>query len=146
MIPMAVHSVTTLSSPDQASLVLAQAICAGDLEGASSCFARDACFVAPDGTQTSGRDQIRLLLGQMIAANTQIEVVAGSVLIAGEIALASEHWDIGFRDAHGTPFHQASPANMVLRRIGHDWSLVVAAPWGWGCYQLADTGPVPPRT
>lgn len=40
----------------------------------------------------------------------------------------------GFRDVHGVPFHQASPANMVLRRDRGSWTLVIAAPWGWGGY------------
>jgi hypothetical protein len=41
---------------------------------------------------------------------------------------------INFRDVHGVPFHQASPANMVLWRSGGGWALVIAAPWGWGGY------------
>ncbi len=134
MAPMSVHTVKALLSPDQASLELAQAIGTKNLEAASNCFDDEACFIAPDGSQACGRGRIRPLLRQMIAVDTQIEVEASSVLIAGDIAIASEHWDIGFRDVHGTPFHQASPANMVLRRVGDDWTLVIAAPWGWGCY------------
>ncbi len=132
--PMTLHTTKGFPTPERASLVLVRAIGDGDLEAASSCFARDACFVAPDATTTHGRDEIRPIIAQMIAVDTQVEVALSAVLVAGEIALISERWQISFRDVHGTPFRQTSPANMVLRRIGGSWALMIAAPWGWGRY------------
>ncbi len=131
---MAIHLAQTFPAPGEASHILARAIRDRDIDVASSCFARDACFVAPDATTTHGRDEIRSLLTQMIGTDTRVEVEASTALIAGDIALVSEHWQISFRDVYGTPFRQMSPANMVLRRIGDDWTLVIAAPWGWGSY------------
>lgn len=131
---MAIHLTRTFSTPENASLALVRAIGNGDLDAAARCFARDACFVSPDASTIRGRDEIRPVLAQMIGVDTQIEVEASSVLSAGEVALGSERWQISFRDVHGTPFRQTSPANMVLRRIGGSWTLVIAAPWGWGRY------------
>lgn len=131
---MAIHPAQTFATPSKASRTLVRAVGAGDLEVASSCFARDACFVAPDATAAHGHDEIRQVLAQMIAVDTRVKVEARAALLAGEIALVSERWRISFRDVHGTPFRQASPATMVLRRIGGRWSLAIAAPWGWGNY------------
>jgi len=122
-------------TPGEASRAFAGEIGAGNLDAAVRCLASHACFVSLDGTPTSGRNEIRPILAQMIAADTRIEIEESSVLIGDDIALGSERWRIHFRGVNGTPFRQASPAKMVLRRLAKSWALVIAAPWGWGEYE-----------
>jgi uncharacterized protein (TIGR02246 family) len=122
---------TTAATPKQTTAALVQAINRRDLDAATRCFAKDACLLTPDSTAIRGRDEIRPILAQMIARNPQIEVQAGSVLVAGDVALAKERWvtrSAGTRDA---VFVQESPATLVLRQLEGVWKLGIAALWGW---------------
>ena len=129
---MAIYPTKALRTPGGASLALAQAIGLGDLDRAASCFARDACFITPDATSLNGREAIRSILAQLIAAEVKIEIEASSVLLAGEVAFGSERWRIRFRGVDGDSFQQTSPASMVLRHLEDRWIVAIAAPWGWG--------------
>jgi len=113
----------------QVSLALARAIAAGDLAAAERCFGPDACLITPDATAVSGLAGISPILAQLIDAGTVIEVETGSLVRAGELALASER--LHFR-SRGAPYRQTFAANTVLRRQGGDWRVAIAAPWGWG--------------
>lgn len=132
MAAMAIYPTQALRAPGKASLALARAIGAGELDAAASCFARDACFVTADATPIRGREEIRPALAQLIAIGARIEIEASSLLLAGDIALGSERWHIHFRGVDGAPFRQTSPAKRVLRRREGSWVLAIAAPWGWG--------------
>ena len=112
-----------------ASLALADAIKTGDVGAAERCFTPDACLITPDATAVSGPLEVRAILIQLIDAGTVIEVEAGAVVRAGELALSSER--LHFR-SRGVPYRQTFAANMVLRRDGSDWRVAIAAPLGWG--------------
>lgn len=121
-----------LSAPGQASLALATALEEGQLEAAAACFSRDACFLTPDATVIHGRDEIRPILAQLIARRTRIEVLSSSVLVAGEVALASERWRFHSPGEAAGCYEQLTTADLVFRAIEGSWKLAVAAPWGWG--------------
>ncbi len=122
-----------INLPGKASIALAEAIAAEDLDMAADCFARDACFITPDATLTSGRDGIRPILAQLIGAGAQIEIEASSMILAGEVAVGVERWCIRFRGVNGTPLRQTPPESLVvIRRIQDRWRLAIAAPWGFG--------------
>jgi ketosteroid isomerase-like protein len=112
-----------------------------DLGRACACFAREGCLITPDGTAVRGRERIRPLLAQLIALRTEIEVELSSVLSAGDLALASERWTIRCDGVEGSRFAQASNPTMVLRRLGTEWKLEIAALWGWGNERLDDGRP-----
>jgi ketosteroid isomerase-like protein len=103
-----------------------------DLGRACACFAREGCLVTPDGTAIQGRERIQPLLAQLIARRTEIEVELSSVLRNGDTALASERWTIRCDGVEGSRFAQAFDPAMVLRRVGTEWKLEIAALWGWG--------------
>lgn len=111
---------------------LVRALGERDLGRACACFAREGCLITPDGTAIRGRERIRPLLAQLIARRTQIEVEFSSVLTSGDTALASERWTIHCDGVEGSRFAQASNPTMVLRRLGTEWKLEIAALWGWG--------------
>jgi ketosteroid isomerase-like protein len=120
------------SDAKQISAAFAAALSAGDLDAASACFTRDACLLTPDATAIRGRDQIRPLLRQLIAMRPTARVEQRSMLVAGEVAIATELWTLQIDAAEGTPFAQSSLSTTVLRRIEETWKLQIAAPWGWG--------------
>jgi ketosteroid isomerase-like protein len=118
--------------PQAGTLAFARAINQGDLSGATNCFALDACLITPDSTAIRGREEIRPIIAQLIARQTQIEVLSSSVLAAGEVALGSERWRISAAGPEGDLFAQESRPMVVARRLEGGWKLAIAALWGWG--------------
>lgn len=107
----------------------AAALNAGRLEAATACFTRDACFVTPGATAVHGREEIRLLLAQMIARGMQIEIVSVADLQVGEVAVCRQRWTVRSRGADGDSCTQELDATLVLRRLESSWKLAIAAPW-----------------
>jgi ketosteroid isomerase-like protein len=116
------------ASPRLACQALKRALCEGDLEAAISCFSPDACLVAPDGTEVHGTAAIRSRLAGLIESRAEVEIELAGVLSAGDIALAHERWS--FR-SEGEGFGHAPHPTLVLRCVGAEWKLAIAAPWGW---------------
>jgi ketosteroid isomerase-like protein len=119
------------TSAGQISAALAAALSVGDPTAATACFARDACLLTPDATTIRGRDHIRAILFQLIAMNPTVQVEQRGILIAGEVALATETWTIRLDGLDLTPFARTSETTTVLRRVEGNWKLQIAAPWGW---------------
>ena len=118
------------ATPRLACEALARALNLGDLEAATACFAPGACLIGPDGAEKHGEAPIRALLAELIAAHTQVAIELSGVLVAGGVALAHERWTIG-SEGRGSHAAQAYYPTLVLRQIGADWKLAIAAPWGW---------------
>lgn len=113
----------------QTHLAFARALGTGDLELATTCFARDACLITADATVVHGRDRIRPLLAQLIARRIEVTVELSNIFGGGDVAIARERWSI--RSAAAGPFVQTIYPALVMRRIESEWKLVIAAPWGW---------------
>jgi ketosteroid isomerase-like protein len=118
------------SIPEQSTRAFTDAINQGDLRAAAHCFALDACLTTPDATTIRGRDEIRPIIAQLIARGSRIEVQARSILVAGEVALASERWAIRSAGAEGAVFEQRSSPTLVLRLVEGAWKLAIAPLWG----------------
>jgi ketosteroid isomerase-like protein len=116
-------------TPGESTRALAASISRGDLEAATSCFAKDACLLTPDSTVVRGREEIKPILHQLIAAGSQIEVQESSIVLAGEVALGSERWVLSSAGSEGETFTRALTPTMVLRQIEGVWKLAVAIPW-----------------
>lgn len=127
---MAVLSGAT--SPQETTRAFAQSITSGDLEGAGNCFAKDACLVTPDATAVRGREEIRPILRQLIAASTEIEVQESSIVLAGEVALGTERWLLTIPGSGGESLTRALTPTIVLRQVEGVWKLAVAMPWQRG--------------
>lgn len=117
-------------TPEESTRGLATSITRGDLEAATSCFAKDACLLTPDATIVRGREEIRRILHQLIAAGSQIEVQESSIVLAGEVALGTERWLMSSAGSEGEPFTRALTPTVVLRQVEGVWKLAVAMPWG----------------
>lgn len=123
------HDLAFLDRP-QTCLAFVHTLNSGDLNRATSCFARDACLITPDATSIYGREGIRPVLAQLIARRIEIRVESSNVVVAGDTALASERWTIRSSGVEGSRFEQALSPTLVLRHIEGRWKLAVAAPWG----------------
>jgi uncharacterized protein (TIGR02246 family) len=121
---------TGAGSPDASTRALANSISRGDLDGAASCFAKDACLLTPDATVVRGREGIRPILRQLIASGSRIEVQESSVVLAGEVALGTERWVVTSAGSDGEPFSRTLTPTMVMREVEGVWKLAVAMPWG----------------
>lgn len=62
------------SRPGQVSRLFAEAINAGDLDGALSLWSPAAVIVAPDGSETRGHAALSERFGQLIANRTHLEI------------------------------------------------------------------------
>jgi uncharacterized protein (TIGR02246 family) len=117
-------------TPGETTQAFAESISRGDLHAAAHCFAKDACLITPDATAVRGREEIRPILHQLIAVESQIEVQESSVVIAGEVALGTERWQITSAGSEGAPFTRTLTPTTVTRQIEGTWKLAVAMPWG----------------
>jgi ketosteroid isomerase-like protein len=116
--------------PQDGTRAFAEAISRGDLDAAARCFVKDACLLTPDATAVRGRDEIRPILHQLIALGTRIEVQESAVVLAGEVALGTERWQIESAGSEGETFTRTLTPTIVLRQIEGLWKLAVAMPWG----------------
>ena len=119
------------ASPRLACQALERALGEGDLEAAEACFAPDACLIAPDGTAVHGAGAIRACLARLIESGGEVAIELSGVHAAGDIALAHERWSVRSEETGHSAFAQAPHPTLVLRRIGAEWKLAIAAPWGW---------------
>lgn len=117
------------ATPRHACRALAGALGQGDLEAAVACFAPDACLLLADGTAVHGTAAIRARLAGLIAGGAEVEIELTGVIVAGDTALAHERWAL--RPGAGGGFSQSPHPTLVLRRLGEEWKLAIAAPWGW---------------
>jgi ketosteroid isomerase-like protein len=115
------------ASPRLVCEALKRALSTGDLDAAAACFAPDACLVTSDATEVHGEAAIRSRLAKLIESRAEVTIELAGVLAAGDIALAHERWTIN--GAEG--FSRIPHPTLVLRRVGVEWKLAIAAPWGW---------------
>lgn len=111
-------------------LAFVRALSIGDLDSATACFARDGCLITPDLTAIHGRERIRPVLAQLIAAAVQVRVDHSNSLHAGETLIARERWTIRI-GGNGHRVEQTCDPTLVLRKVEDHWKLAIAAPWGW---------------
>jgi ketosteroid isomerase-like protein len=117
------------ATPRLACEALVRAINHSDLEGALEHFAPGACLIGPDGSFAQGTVAIRASLAELIASGARIEIELFGVLVAEEHALAHERWTI-FYDGRSSRSPQRTHPTLVLRLLGGEWKLTIAAPWG----------------
>lgn len=122
--------ITGARTPHESTRALADSIGRGDLAGAARCFAKDACLLTPDATAVRGREEIKPILHQLIAAGSRIEVQESLIVLAGEVALGSERWILTSAGSNGEPFSRTLTPTVVMKQIEGDWKLAVAMPWG----------------
>ncbi len=117
-------------APERLLHGFAVALGSGDLDGATACFARDACLITPDATAVRGRNSIRPLLAQLILVRTEIAIQLSSVLVVADAALLRGRWAIRSNGSDGARFERITNPILVAHQIEAEWKLRIAAPWG----------------
>jgi ketosteroid isomerase-like protein len=119
-----------LATPRLACEALQRAINEADLEAALSCFAPDACLVGAEETVAQGEQALAASLSRLIEAGAQVRIELYGVLVAGEIALAHERWQISYRGIPDPRVSQDPCPGLVMRLLEGEWRVAIAAPWG----------------
>jgi ketosteroid isomerase-like protein len=113
-------------------LELPSLLSAGDLDSVGACLTRDACLLTPDATAVHGREAVRRVLAQLIAADVRIEVECSRVLVAGDTALLRERWRVASNSVDGTRVTGLLSPALTLQRIEGAWKVAILVLWGWG--------------
>jgi ketosteroid isomerase-like protein len=116
-------------TPEEAAAGFVSDLLAGDSDSAALRFSRRGCFVTADGTAIHGREQIGSVLAQLVAICQSVEVELRSLLVAGDVALCSEHWTMRFAGNGGPAVTRTSRSASVIGRVEGTWKLMVVAPW-----------------
>lgn len=122
-------SVPSPGSPQHLLLCFISALNDDDLEAATRCFARDACFLTPDATAIRGRDSVRSFLAQLIASEHHIDADLGTTVIAGDVAFCRNRLKTVSGARTGVPFKQHSESTAILRHREDNWRLQILALW-----------------
>lgn len=118
------------ATPRLCCAALCKALDAADLEAATACFSPGACLVSEDGTLAQGQAAVRERLGELIARGARVRIELRGVLVAGEVALAHERWQIASGKGLDAGAAAAPGPTLVLRLIAGEWKIAIAAPWG----------------
>lgn len=117
---------------DSACRAFAAALAAGQVDVAASCFLRDGCLITPGATAVHGREDICLVLAQLVALCAEVEVESTGLTEAGGAALVHQRWKLALSAPESEAAVQITAPTFVLRRVEADWKLAIAAPWGTG--------------
>ena len=111
------------------SRAFAGALLAGDAAAAGAYLAADVCLLSADGTEVTGCAAAGALLAQITAARQELEIHLGPCIVAGRLALCTQHWRR--RSPAGSPsaWESASTARLVLADGPEGWKIAIASPW-----------------
>lgn len=107
----------------------AQAMLARDASAAVSYFSRAARLLTPDGTAVDGRTRIALVLGQITAAQEELEIRVGRSVVTDGVALCTQFWRRRTPGRKKGAFDSQTTARLVLARREDGWRILIAAPW-----------------
>jgi len=117
------------ATPEATIRTFAAALESARLGVAMECFTEQACLLTPDATAVNGRGAIGDILAQLIGQRVRIAIENFGTLVAGETALVNQRWQMR-SGGSDNPHCQVAVPILVLRRVGKEWKLVIAAPWG----------------
>lgn len=104
---------------------------AGDLDAVIALYEPEARFVTPSGEVLVGHDQIRKVIGGLIAAKTRLRGRIVQAVTVGEIAHLSTDFEGTMIDDSGRSIAISSKAIELLRRQGDgSWKLILGNPHG----------------
>ena len=117
-------------NPEDWPRVFERHLNAGDLDAVIALYEPQARFVSRSGEILVGHDQIRKVLGGMIAAKTRLHSQVIKAVIVGEIAQLSTDFEGTTVDDSGktVPIHKA--IDVLRRQRGGAWKLIVGNPNG----------------
>jgi len=118
------------ATPRLACEALAQGINQADLDAALNCFSPGGCLVGPEGTAAQGEHALRESLRQLTQAGAYVQIELRGVLVAEDLALAHERWQISYEGVPDSRLSQARGPSLLMRLVEGQWRVAIAAPWG----------------
>jgi ketosteroid isomerase-like protein len=119
----------SVADPDDLHRIFAARANAGDLEGMVALYEDAAAFVEPDGTIATGGEAIREHLLGVLALSPEITPIDSKCVIAGDIALLSNHWrmTVGAGDGQRAELEGTS-MEVARRKPDAGWRYVIDDP------------------
>ena len=119
------------NSPEQTSLLLAEAFRLGDLEAAVALYEDDATFFPDPGQPVTGAAAIRQAFGGFIGMKPTLSIETVVSAISGDIALIQNNWTMKTIGPDGSPVDTAGQSAEVARRQADaSWKFLIDNPWG----------------
>lgn len=117
--------------PADVDRLFAEALSAGDLDGALSMYEEDAAYIDGDGSVSRGHVQIREALAALIAMNATLNCYEIDVAENGDLAVLRARWIFSGTNADGTPFENRGRSIEVVRRQPDgSWRFTIDLPSG----------------
>jgi uncharacterized protein (TIGR02246 family) len=108
-----------------------QLLAKGDLDAMVELYEPDATFAPQPGESVSGHDAIRSALDAFLAVQPRMTGTIEKVLRAGDTALVANRWSLTGTSPDGSPVEMgATSADVLRRRPGGSWGIVIDDPWG----------------
>jgi uncharacterized protein (TIGR02246 family) len=116
-------------APDELAREFAEQVNSADLDGILQLYEPTATFVAPDGSLATGHPEIRRALGEMLAAEPRITGVVGiASVVAGDLALMTNRWQMTFAALAGAPAVSGSSVEVARRQADGGWLYAIDRP------------------
>lgn len=129
-----------VDDPDDLHRIFAERANAGDLDGMVALYEDTAAFIEPSGGAATGSEAIREHLRGVLALNPEITPIDSKCVIAGDIALLSNHWRMTVGPGDGQRAElEGTSMEVARRRPDAGWLYVIDDPSA-STYALS-TGP-----
>jgi uncharacterized protein (TIGR02246 family) len=117
--------------PADVDRLFAEALSAGDLEGALAKYEPDGCYVMSNGKFARGHEEIRAALADLIALDCTLDCRVFDVVENGDLAVLRADWTFSGTNADGEPFENRGRSIEVVRRQPDGtWRFAIDLPSG----------------
>lgn len=118
-------------TPADVDRLFAEALSAGDLEGALALYEENASYVDGHGTVARGHAQIRAALAELIALRATLDCYEIDVVENGDLAVLRARWTFSGTNPDGTTFdHTGRSIEVVRRQPDGTWLFTIDLPSG----------------
>ena len=117
--------------PADVDRLFAEALSAGDLDGALAMYEEDASYVDGHGTVARGHEQIRAALTELIALRSTLDCYEIDVVENGDLAVLRARWTFSGMHPDGSTFeNQGRSIEVVRRQPDGSWRFTIDLPSG----------------
>lgn len=121
------------TTPEQVLELFASALNSRDVDAAISLYEPEATFTPRPGEEVAGLSDIRSALDQFVAIQPRLSGEVSKVLVADDIALVQNRWQLQGTQPDGSPVAMGGHSADVLRRAPDGtWRILIDDPWGAG--------------
>ena len=116
--------------PEEADLLVIEALNAGDVERALTFYEPDATFVPEPGKAATGLAAISVVLNGFVALKPRLTIEVPQVVESGDVALLCSRWTLKGTGPDGSPVDMVGQgAEVVRRQADGTWRFIVDNPF-----------------